>query len=256
MGRAIAGAEAWSWDPPGSGTAAPGVLVLHGFTGNPVSMRPLAEALAAQGFAVEMPLLPGHGTSWQDLQKTTWQHWAAEAQDGLDRLRKRSRAVAVVGLSMGGTLTLRLAETRGADLAGIALINPSVHNADPRLRVLPLVKWFLPSLPGIGNDIAKPGGDEQCYDRVPLRALASLVALHRQVVTDLHRVTVPTLVLTSREDHVVDPGNSAMVLAGISSADTEQVWLERSHHVATLDHDADLVLERVAAFTRRVTAAA
>lgn len=254
MAKVIAGAEAWS--APGEGkTGAVGALVLHGLTGNPVSMRPVAEALAAQGYAVEMPLLPGHGTEWGDLQRTTWRQWASEAAAALDRLRERTRARVAVGLSMGATLTLRLAQTRGDDLAGIALINPSVYSGDPRLRALPILKWVVPGLPGIGNDIAKPGGDELPYDRMPLRALSSFIQLQREVRAALPRVTVPTLVLTSRSDHVVEPENSLVVLNGIAATDTEHLYLERSYHVATLDYDADLVIERVLAFTRRVTSA-
>jgi carboxylesterase len=246
----IEGVEAWS--APGDGGA--GVLVLHGFTGNPVSLRPLAQALAREGFAVELPLLPGHGTHWKDLQRTTWHDWVGAASAALDRLRERTTARVAVGLSMGGTLALHLAETRGSELAGIALVNPSVYSGDPRLKALPFLKWVVPGLPGIGNDIARPGGDERPYPRLPLRALASMIQLQRVVRQGLHRVTVPTLVLTSRDDHVVEPGNSRVVLEGIASRDSEQVWLERSYHVATLDHDAELVEQRIAGFVRRVAA--
>lgn len=255
MAERIAGAEPWSSYAPGS-MSDTGVLVLHGFTGNPVSLRPLAESLAREGFAVELPLLPGHGTTWKAMQRTTWRDWADEAAAGLDRLAAVSRARVAVGLSMGGTLALHLAETRGADLAGIALVNPSVHSADTRLRAVPVVQYLVPSAPSIGNDIALPGGDERAYPRVPLRALASLLQFQRRVRADLGRVRVPTLVFTSRADHVVDPANSTLVMEGIAAPEREQVWLERSYHVATLDHDAQLIAERTASFVRRVAGAA
>jgi carboxylesterase len=249
-----------AWSAPGE-PGAPGVLVLHGFTGSPVSVRPVAEAMAAEGFAVEMPLLPGHGTVWQELQRTTWHDWVREAAAALHRLRfpegtrGAPRPVVVAGLSMGGTLALHLAETRAADLAGVAVVNPFVASSNPQLRLVPVLKWVLPTSPAIGNDIAREGADERGYDRVPLKALGSLLALQRSVRTDLRAIRAPLLVFTSRVDHVVEPENSRMVLDGVSSDDTEQVWLERSYHVATLDHDADLILERTAAFVRRVTAA-
>ena len=252
MTELIEGAEAWSSYSPGS-SADTGVLVLHGFTGNPVSLRPLAEALAAEGFAVELPLLPGHGTTWKHMQRTTWRDWSGEAAAALDRLRAVTRSRVAVGLSMGGTLAVHLAETRGADLAGIALVNPSVHSADTRLRAVPVAKYLVPSASSIGNDIARPDGDERAYPRVPLRALASLLQFQRRVRADLGRVSIPTLVFTSRADHVVDPSNSTLVLEGIAAADAEQMWLERSYHVATLDYDAELIAERTAAFVRRVT---
>lgn len=249
MVHVMPGCEAWSAE---GGDV--GVLVLHGFTGNPSSTRPLAEALAGDGFAVEMPRLPGHGTRWQELQKARWHDWAREAAAAFEQLRARTRAQVVVGLSMGGALALHLAQTRGADLAGIVLINPFLQLTDPRLRVLPLLKWVLPGVPGVGNDIAKPDADEKPYPRVPLKALASLVAFQRRVRADLGKVTVPTLVFTSRQDHTVDPGNTQIVLDGIAASDVEQVWLERSYHVATLDYEAEEVAQRTAAFVARVGA--
>ncbi|CAN5574342.1 alpha/beta fold hydrolase [soil metagenome] len=249
MAAMIEGAEAWS---TGDGEA--GVLVLHGFTGNPVSLRPLAESLAAAGFAVEMPLLPGHGTSWQDLQRTTWRDWAREAIAGFERLRARTDRQVAVGLSMGAALALHLAETRGGDLSGLVLINPAVRNDDPKGRLLPVAKYLVASIPAIGNDIAKPGGDEKPYPRTPLKALHSMFRFQALVRRNLGAVTTPALVLTSRQDHVVAPGNSTIVLDGISSPDKRQVWLERSYHVATLDHDADGIAAATIEFVRRVTA--
>lgn len=249
MVEVFAGAEPWS-----SEGGDVGVLVLHGFTGNPVSLRPLAEAMARAGYAVELPRLPGHGTSWQDLQARTWPEWADEAGAALDRLRGRTRAVVVAGLSMGGTLALHLAQARPADIAGLAVINPLLHSSDLRLLALPVLKLLMPSTPGIGNDIAKPGGDEKPYDRIPLRALHSFRQLQARVQDRLPAITAPTIIFSSRTDHVVEPENSTTVYERIRSTDRELVRLERSYHVATLDYDAELIEERTAAFVARVTA--
>jgi carboxylesterase len=230
-----------------------GVLLLHGFTGNPASMRPLATALAEAGFAIELPLLPGHGTRWRDMACTTWQDWARGAIEALGRLQARTEAQVVVGLSAGGTLTLHLAAAQGDTLSGIVLINPSLFSLDPRLRLLPMLRRVVPCLPSFGDDIAKQGVTERAYAQVPLNALYSLTQLWWLVRQRLAEVKTPVLVLTSRRDHVVEPENSAAVLAGISSTDVEQVWLERSYHVATLDYDAELIAERTTAFVMRVT---
>ena len=250
MTQVMPGCDAWSADGDDVG-----VLVLHGFTGNPVSMRPVAEAAAAAGHAVEMPRLPGHGTTWQECNRTSWRDWAREAVAAYETLRARTRAQVVVGLSMGGTLSLHLAATRGDDLAGVVAINPSIKSSDPRLKALPVLKHLVPGLKGIGNDIAKPGGDEKPYPKIPLKALASFLQLQGAVRGNLSAVTIPALVFTSRNDHVVEPANGALVMDGIGSADKEQVWLERSYHVATLDYDADELIERTLAFIKRVTAA-
>jgi carboxylesterase len=243
-------ARAQPWSSEGGDV---GVLLLHGFTGSPVSMRPLAEALAQAGFTVELPLLPGHGTQWRDLARTTWHDWAQEATQALEHLRARTQARVVVGLSMGGTLALHLASTHGDDLSGIVVINPLLFSSDSRLRLLPVLRYVVPSFPGIGNDIAKPGADERAYAWMPLKALHSLTQLWRLVSGSLAEIKTPVLVFTSRQDHAVEPENSAAVLAGISSTDVTQVWLERSYHVATLDYDADLLTDRTIAFVTRVT---
>lgn len=231
-----------------------GVLVLHGFTGNPSSLRPLAEHLADAGFAVELPRLPGHGTTWRRLRRTGWPDWLREARAALLLLRDRTERQVVAGLSMGGALALRLLQTESG-LAGGVLVNPSVDPRDPRLRALPVAKWLVPSVGGLGGDIAKPQADEHPYDRVPLKALASLLEGQRTVRAELHRVHQPLLVLTSAQDHVVDPADSRLVVEGVASADVEHVILERSYHVATLDYDADLIAERAERFTRRVAGA-
>lgn len=248
MAQVMPGHEAWS-----GGDGDVGVLVLHGYTSSPYGMRGLAEHIAGAGYRVELPRLPGHGTHWRDVAKTRWRDWAREAIGALETLRSRTSQQVVVGLSMGGTLALHLAETRD-DLSGAILINPIVSTSAPIARFLPVLKLVLPSVGGLGNDIAKEGGDEQPYDRNPLRAQASVLELGGRVRDRLADVTCPLLVFTSRQDHVVEPINGQQILEGVSSTDTEQVWLERSYHVAQLDHDAPEIEGRTLDFIRRVTA--
>jgi carboxylesterase len=242
----IEGAQPWFVE-----AGSTGVLLLHGFSGNPVCMRPLAQALVGEGHSIALPRLPGHGTDWRDMAATDWRDWAREAIEALEQLRRTSHVQVIVGLSMGATLALHLAAARD-DLAGLVLVNPALHTRDPRLKALGILKWVLPSVPGVGNDIARPGGDEQAYDRVPLRAVASLLDLQRTVRARLRDVSCPCLVMTSRQDHVVDPSDSTLVVQQVHGP-TEHVWLERSYHVATLDYDAELVTARTLAFVRART---
>ncbi|WP_433168073.1 alpha/beta hydrolase [Kribbella sp. CA-247076] len=239
---------------PGSGeNAAVGVLLSHGFTGSPKAMRPFAEHLAAEGYGVAVPRLPGHGTTWQEMNTTGWPDWYAVLDNELARLRQEHDQVFVAGLSMGGCLALRLAEEHGTDISGLVLINPSVRSDDRRLMVLPALARVLPSFPGIANDIKKPGVDEGAYDRLPLRALLSLSQLWKLTRDDLAKVTQPVLMFRSTVDHVVEPSSGRTVLASISSRDVTETLLEDSYHVATLDNDAPRIFTDATAFIRRLS---
>ena len=240
-------AEPWS-----GGDGRVGVLLLHGFTGSPYSMRGWGERLAAEGCTVVVPRLPGHGTSWQELALTRWEDWYACAEREFLRLRRRCDQVFVGGLSMGGSLALLLAERHGAAVAGLVLVNPVVTSTDRRLSVLPVLHRFVASLGGIANDIAKPGVDECGYRRTPLSAMHSMTGLWREVRAGLDRVDQPLLLFRSVEDHVVDPTSAAAILAGTSCSDVVEHLLVRSYHVATLDHEADDIQVGSLAFFRRL----
>jgi carboxylesterase len=241
----VPGAEPWSIDGDGVG-----ILVLHGFTGSPKSVKPWGQALGEQGWSVRVPRLPGHGTRWQDMNITTWEDWYAEADRNLRELRVRCEQVFVMGLSMGGTLTLRLAQEHGDQIDGLVLVNPAVHTERPDRFLLPVVSRLIGSFPGISNDIALEGADEGAYDRLPLKAAHSMSKLWSIVKQDMPRVSQPLLLFRSRQDHVVEPSNAAFILANVSSPDAAEVVLERSYHVATLDHDADLIVEGSIDFVR------
>ncbi|WP_049570161.1 alpha/beta hydrolase [Streptomyces sp. SBT349] len=229
-----------------------GVLLCHGFTGTPQSLRPWAEHLAGEGLTVSLPLLPGHGTRWQDMQRTRWQDWYATVDRELVELNRRCEHVFVCGLSMGGALALRLAARRGPAVSGLALVNPAV--TFPRLQgyALPVLRHLVPSSRGLISDIAKEGVRETGYDRIPLHAAHSMRALTALVRAELPQVTQPLLVLRSRVDHVVPPSDSAVVLGSVSSVDATERVLDSSFHVATLDHDAERIFQETDAFISRL----
>ncbi|MDX3852901.1 alpha/beta hydrolase [Streptomyces sp. AK02-01A] len=229
-----------------------GVLLCHGFTGSPQSLRPWAEYLAARGLTVSLPLLPGHGTRWQDMQLTGWQDWYAEVDRALRELLERCAQVFVLGLSMGGALALRLAAKHGPAISGVVVVNPAVKVHGAVAYALPVVRHLVPSTKGLTNDIAKEGGEELGYDRVPLHAAHSLRNFFRLVDGALPQVTQPLLLLHSPQDHVVPPADSARVLSRVSSADVREILLEQSYHVATLDHDAERIFEESHAFMSRL----
>ncbi len=245
--RIIPGAEPWS------ATGGPvGVLVLHGFTGNPSSVRGLAEACARAGHTVELPRLPGHGTTVEDMLTTGWSDWSAAAEAAYEDLAGRCEQVVVAGLSMGGSLTCWLG-TRHPGIAGLVCINPAVApSEDMRTLVGVMVEAGETLMDGIGSDIAAPGVVETAYAQTPLPPLLTLFEASAGVVADLGRITAPLLLFTSPEDHVVPPGDSDVLAAAVSGP-VERVSCDRSYHVATMDHDAAMIEERTVEFVARVT---
>lgn len=244
----LSGAEPFVHD----GSDEVGVLLCHGFTGTPQSMRPWAEHLAAEGITVRCPLLPGHGTTWQQLNRTRWTDWYGAVDRELAGLREHGcRSVFVFGLSMGGALALRLAQQH-TDIAGLALVNPAVTVLRRSAVLLPVLSRIVPSVRGIGSDIAKPGAKELAYHRTPLRALDSLAQMWRVVREDLRLVRQPLALFRSPNDHVVEPVNSTIILDGVRSQDVTEVLLTNSFHVATLDHDAPTLFRRSVEFLRRI----
>ena len=232
-----------------------GVLLCHGFPGAPGSLRPWADHLVAEGYSVRLPLLPGHGTRWQDANRTTFDDWLGAVTVALRELLDSCRAVVVCGLSMGGTLALRLAELYPDAMAGIVLVNPSVLTLRKDAKyLLPVLRYVLPAYPGIIGDIAKPGVEEPGYRYMPVKATYSLSRAWPVVRQDLPRVTAPVLLLHSRVDHIVEPVNAEIVRDEISSTDVTDIVLERSYHVATLDYDAELIFKASVEFIDKVTA--
>lgn len=229
-----------------------GVLVLHGFTGNPGSMRRLAEACADAGFAVELPRLPGHGTTVEDMLTTTWDDWSAEAEAAYQRLADRCDKVVVAGLSMGGSLTAWLG-SRHPEIAGLVFINPAV---EPNPDMTALVQAGLDNgdelMDGIGSDIADPDAVESAYAQTPLRPLLTMLKAGEELQPGLAEIRCPVLIMNSPEDHVVPPSNSDHLARSVNGP-VERITLERSYHVATMDYDKELIESATVDFARKVS---
>lgn len=242
----MAGAEAWS--VPGGPH---GALVLHGFTGNPNSMRGVAEALAGAGFTVELPRLPGHGTTIDDMLTTTWADWSGAAEAAYADLAARCPRVVVVGLSVGGALTAWLA-SRHPEIAGIVTINPLVEAPDGVVDLLQgMVDAGESVMDGIGSDIADPDSVESAYAQTPLVPLLSLLDAATALAAGMAQIACPVLILTSPQDHVVAPTNSDTLAAAVTGP-VERVTLARSYHVATLDYDRAELEQRTVDFATKV----
>jgi carboxylesterase len=250
-GAVLPGCEAWSH----AAGHRSGVLVVHGFTGSPASVRNVAEALAAAGHDVEMPRLPGHGTTIGDMLTTSWTDWLGEVATAYERLAARVERVLVVGQSMGGTLVLTIAFERSATV-GVVAINPLTRARGD--DVIEMIDDYLEDdidvAPGEGSDIADPDGTDISYAGTPLAQLRSLLTDGVAPITGRYgELTMPLRLFTSRNDHVVEPADSEHLAATYGGA-VEHTWLERSFHVATRDYDRDLLIHETVAFAGRVLA--
>lgn len=227
-----------------------GVLLIHGYTGSPQGMRLWGDHLGREGFSVLCPRLPGHGTDVADLANARWGDWVSEAEMSLKGLYERCETVFVGALSMGGGIALHLATKHADRVMGLALVNPFVYTDDPRAKLAPLLAKLPLTVKGVGDDVADRSNPEIFTPKLPTKTTGSMLVALKGVVADLAKVQQPVIVFTSRQDHIVKPANSTLILDRISSPEKEQIWLERSYHVATLDFDKETIFERSAAFFR------
>lgn len=228
-----------------------GVLFCHGFTGTTASLRPWAEQVAAAGHTVALPRLPGHGTTWQELNVVRWQDWYECVDAEYARLTERCEQVFVAGLSMGGALALRLAQNH-TDVAGVVLVNPALGAVDPKARLASALRFVVPAVPSIGNDILLEDVDEGAYDMTPVGGVAQLWKLWSEVKSLLDLVTCPLLVYRSHIDHVVPSSSVDTIRRLVSSMDYTEITLHDSYHVATMDNDAPRIFAGSLEFIERV----
>jgi len=217
-------------------------LLLHGFAGSPAEVRPLGEFLAARNITVRAPLLPGHGTTPDDLRRTRWPQWVRTAETELVDLQGRYGQVHVVGFSMGGLLALYLAAHR--QVASVATLSCPVKLADWRQILVPLAQYFVKDYPArISNPELAIQLDS--YDRFPLAAVHSLLRLARQVRKDLPRVTAPLLALQGDRDKWIASESAEYILANVGSGEKMLQRLIDRNHLITLEHGREEVFDAV-----------
>ncbi|MGB8002523.1 MAG: alpha/beta fold hydrolase [Anaerobacillus sp.] len=223
-----------------------GVLVLHGFTGSTQSMRYLGEQLALEGYTVCGPRLKGHGTHYEDMEQSTYEEWIQSVEEGYEWLNERCDQLFIAGLSMGGTLTLYLSE-KHPEVKGIMPINAAINMPDLEQMRGKTEPRFLDA---IGSDIKAEGVEELAYDKTPTKSIQEILSLMEVTEKELSSIEIPALIFKSLDDHVVPPENSVRIFDEISSEKKEMVELHESYHVATLDHDKELIAEKCKAFIK------
>ena len=235
----------------GSGESARvGIILVHGFTGSPASMRPWAHYLNDRGYTVSVPQLPGHGTHWENLNKVSWEKWPEKVISELSWIRSRCDKVFIFGLSMGGCTTLNVAEREQVD--GLVLVNPMSHIPGVQIKFAPLIALFKKGMPSVGDDIKKPGITEWGYDVLPTRGVLQLQKMLLATRANLKKAVAPLLIFHSQDDHVLPVSNTNIIVSEIGTPIDQitRVELTNSYHVATLDYDADIIFEKSLAFVQ------
>lgn len=229
-----------------------GVLVIHGFTGSPESIRPWAEGFRDAGFTVLAPTLPGHGTTVDELNQTVWTDWYERVEESFIELKKSCDRVFVAGFSVGGALALRLAQIRGSEMEAVLLCNAAIFDDRKIFKVLPLLKHIVPTTKTGPMDVKKAVTARTSYDRMPLRALDSLRKLWKTVEDNLYMIDVPLMVSYSIDDHVIHPVNSETIIDNVYSSTIREVIFEDSYHNVAWDNDADVLIEESVRFVQEV----
>ena len=229
-----------------------GCLLLHGFTGSPPEMRLLGNYLHAKGLTVRGPLLPGHGTVPQDLNRVRWRDWATAAEEALVDLRGRCQAVFVGGLSMGALLAMHLG-AKYPDLGGIALYSPALVVAQKGLVLLPVVRHIIQQWPAgrpEDTDLTDPEAPGRLwhYETWPTTGANELRKLQRLVRGEMKRVRVPAIVFCSTLDKSIAPHSAQLTFEGLASQDKELVTLHNSGHCLTVDTEREAVFARTHGF--------
>ncbi|MGH2730505.1 MAG: alpha/beta hydrolase [Actinomycetota bacterium] len=227
-----------------------GALLVHGFTGSPQGLRGVGEYLAGRGIAVAAVRLPGHGTTWQDLNTRTGDEWIDAVEAGFEKISASTDEVFIVALSFGAALALDFAARNPDRVAGVVTLAGFVHTNDPRRFLAPVISKLVKSLPAVGNDIADPTQREIAYERLPAAAAYHMLRVVKRARTSLPQVTAPILIMHGRNDHVVHPRSADIIYNSVASEDKELVYLERSFHVITLDYDREELLDRTFEFIK------
>ena len=225
------------------------VLCVHGLTGTPWEVRPFAETLARRGVRARGLLLPGHGTDPEELAETPREDWVEAVGQATDELRASHDYVALVGMSLGGVLSLRTAEVRRVD--ALVSVGAPLELAPVARWMVPIAKYLVPQLPKrSGPDIRDPEARARHpgYPSMPLAAVHELIRLQREVVVDLHRIEAPLLVAHGEHDRTAPPSNALLIYEGVSSKVRELVMYPDSAHVVPVDHDGPALVERAVEF--------
>lgn len=224
-----------------------GVLLIHGFTGSAAHMRLLGEGMHRRGFTVEAINLPGHAIGMDAMGKTGWQDWLNAAKDAFLRLKKECEYTSVAGLSMGGCLSLLIAQT--LQPTAVAPISAPMGVLNPLLPFARLAAPLMPRVMWRSREDSSQEVDDRYdygYPGFPTKCGSDLNRLIRMARRDLHAVQCPVIALQSRHDATISPDSAEVIVRGVSSRKAGILWLENVPHVCTISREHDRIAEAVA----------
>jgi carboxylesterase len=217
-----------------------GLLILHGFTGSLQTVQSIAELAKSLDLPFKMPVLRGHGTRWEDLKGVEANDWFLDAEKAFFDLLIVAEKVVIVGLSMGGVVTLNLARHHKERLVAQVLIAPALRFKDPLVNLTPLLtllteKW--PKETSIKDpELAKKDTN---YKFFPPKTFNSLLRYNSYTEQHLNQVTVPTLLIYAKQDQVVHPVVAKILTENLASTDIQVKRLENCGHEILLDTEAE-----------------
>lgn len=221
-----------------------GVMLIHGFTGSPPEIRLIADYLNQRGLTVSAPLLPGHGTSMEDLDQRKWQEWTQTIENEFTNLKRNCQVVFAGGLSLGSLLSLYLA-AHNNEVDGIMAYSPAIKVSDWRASLIPVLKYIMPNLPKGEDFVTDPDALAQnwSYDGLPLHAAHEIMRLSKEVRRSLDQVNCPVLIVQGALDPAIAPDCAQIVNDGVSSKEKEVLLLNNSGHLVTIDSEWETVAE-------------
>ena len=241
--KIMSGAESFFF----KGTNERAVLLLHGYTGAPSEMRLLGEYLNSKGFTVKCVLLPGHGTTPEDLNETTTDDWYAEAEHACCELLSSHSKVMVAGLSMGGLLTIRIASQLPIERA--AILAAPIYLQDKRVPLFPILRYFVKYLPKQKRNYHEAAKYNVAYDKMPTKPIVSILQMIKTAKAEyIPKIEIPCLVMQSKIEHTVAPKSAQYIYDNIKSKVKKLVWFEHCGHILTLDNEREKVFELVGEF--------
>ncbi len=230
---------------------APGVLLLHGFSGSPKELILQGEAIIRNGYSVSIPRYPGHGTSLEDMTTTSLHDWYTCAREAYIELSRRAPRIIIAGLSMGGLFALRLAKEFNTEQ--IILISTPMEISDSRAWLLPLMGifktiWWRED-PKRGINDPEMRSNHICYwQGIPLRQAAQLIRYIKGTKKLLPFIKARTLIIQSENDEHIDINSAAILRKGLASADIETFMVKMSNHAITADFDRKKISQKIIDF--------